>query len=127
VIPRLNIRILCVDDNAAITAMLATLLEGAGYHTDTAPNGVRALDLISRDPSRYPLVITDIRMPGMDGYQLISDARAVGYGGGFVVLASMLSSEDRTRLRDLGVRSVIDKPSSRAEILGAVTSTLAGY
>ena len=127
VVPRQHIRILCVDDSPGVGEMLKQVLDAAGYDVELASNGFQALNRISRDPNRYPLVITDIRMPGLDGYSLISQSRAAGYGGPFIVLAGMLSPDDRQRLRELRVTAVLEKPSRRTEILDAVSQARVSY
>ena len=50
-------------------------------------------------------------MPGMDGAGLIEQSRAAGYAGPFMVYAAMISSDDRERLSELHVQSVIIKPA----------------
>lgn len=125
--PRQHIRVLCVDDDAAMNGMLRAILDDAGYDVEIATNGFRALNRINGDPGRYPLVLTDIRMPGLDGYSLIAQARSAGYAGTFVVLAGMLSPDDRQRLHELRVTRVLDKPSRRMEILDVIKEALVGY
>ena len=107
--------------------MLRVVLEAAGYDVDTVSNGIRALGLVSRSPAQYRVVITDMRMPGMDGYQLISEARVAGYAGSFVALAGSLSPDDRQRLRELRVIRVLDKPSRSTDIIDAVREALSWY
>jgi CheY-like chemotaxis protein len=125
-IPRRHVRILCVDDNPDITKMLKLVLEGSGYDVDVAANGRAALNSISRDLSRYQAVVTDMRMPGMDGYELISQARGAGFQAAFIVFAAALSPDDRQLLRELRVTRMLDKPSRPATIIDAVQEMLAG-
>ncbi|MDQ6624737.1 MAG: response regulator [Verrucomicrobiota bacterium] len=126
-VPRRNVRLLCADDNPDISRMLTLVLEGSGYDVDVAGNGRAALNNISRDLSRYGAVITDMRMPGMDGFELISQSRAAGFQGPFIVLAAALSPDDRQMLREMRVSRILDKPSRPATILDAVQETLAGF
>jgi CheY-like chemotaxis protein len=60
--------ILIVDDNDDDRYMLRVLLEGHGYEVMTATNGIEALEIAQRDPP--DLLVTDILMPGMDGFSL---------------------------------------------------------
>ncbi len=62
-------RILVAEDDTSIANMLKDLLQGEGYAVDIAGNGKEALDFFKRDP--YPVVITDIEMPIMDGNELV--------------------------------------------------------
>src|SRR5688572_23362915 len=71
---RLSARILVVDDQRANSELLAEALRGRGYDVLTANDGPAALDEIAR--ARPDLVISDILMPGMDGYELCRQLRA---------------------------------------------------
>ncbi len=66
--------ILVVEDDAELRSALCDTLALAGYATETADNGARALDLLGRKP--IDLVITDIQMPGMDGHTLLKQIKA---------------------------------------------------
>lgn len=59
--------ILVVDDNPEIREIIQVLLGGEGYLVETAGNGVKALEMLEN--REYDLIILDIMMPGMDGYQ----------------------------------------------------------
>jgi CheY-like chemotaxis protein len=126
-IPRQRYSILCVDDNPAILEMLQRILESGGYTSQTAINGFAALAKVNKDPHAIELIITDLRMPGLDGVRLIEQARAAGYGGTFIVLAGSIAADDRLRLGELGVRMILEKPSRAADILGAVRQAQAGF
>src|SRR5450631_515188 len=62
--------ILVVDDDAALRVVLVGLLKQAGYAARAAPSGERALEEVSSAP--VDLVLTDVRMPGMDGLALLA-------------------------------------------------------
>ena len=62
-----NSSILVVDDNPEIQEIIQVLLGGEGYLVETAGNGVKALEMLSQ--REYDLIILDIMMPGLDGYQ----------------------------------------------------------
>lgn len=66
--------ILVVDDEAASREPLEILLQGEGYRTATAANGRSALAFIARQPP--DLILLDVTMPGMDGYELASLVKA---------------------------------------------------
>jgi CheY-like chemotaxis protein len=120
VIPRHHLRVLCVDDNDSVLDMLKIALAGSGYDIETARNGYLALQKINKNPQRFEVIITDIRMPGMDGYGLIEASRTAGYSGPFVVCAGMISPDDRQRLQELHVSRVILKPARAAELIAAL-------
>lgn len=124
-IPRRRVRILCVDDNPAIVETLATFLDDSGYDVETARNGEVALTKLSRAPYAFQLLITDLRMPGLDGFDLISAARSAGYIGPVIVYSGQMMPGDRQRLASLRVTHVIEKPARNAQILGFVQQALA--
>lgn len=74
--------ILVVDDNPEIREIIQVLLGGEGYLVETAGNGVKALEMLEN--REYDLIILDIMMPGMDGYQTCRKVivKAVLGGGG---------------------------------------------
>ncbi|MGH7386402.1 MAG: response regulator [Candidatus Rokuibacteriota bacterium] len=61
-------RVLVVDDESIIAELIADVLGGDGYHVDTAPHGLAALEQIGR--STYDLILSDLRMPELDGLGL---------------------------------------------------------
>ena len=72
---RLEKRILVVDDDDAIRALLRTVLRRRGFVVDTARNGVEALEQIGA--RRYALVVLDLMMPRMSGYELVEQLEAL--------------------------------------------------
>ena len=73
-----SLRILCVDDNDVILATLKTAFEPAGLEVETAYNGFNALAKVDLNPKRFHAVLTDLRMPGIDGFSLIEKSRSIG-------------------------------------------------
>ena len=126
-IPRQHVRLLCVDDEDDILNGLRMAFEAAGYQVETAGNGFLALQKVRKNPNQFQLIVTDIRMPGMDGFDFIEQARVIGYGGPFVVYAGMVSPDDRQRLAELHVQSVIVKPARTAELIAAVREVRTGF
>jgi CheY-like chemotaxis protein len=66
-------RILLVDDNAVVRDMLVDLVSSLGYSADAASGGVEALALFDR--GRYDIVLTDLLMPGMSGWEVLAAVR----------------------------------------------------
>ena len=107
---RNRIRLLCVDDDQIVLDWLVTTLSTAGYTVEAAQNGFLALMMVSKGPQRFGLIVTDLRMPGLDGFEFIEQSRAAGYDGKFLVYAASITPDARLRLRELRVERVIEKP-----------------
>lgn len=118
--PRQSLRILCADDNLLVLDMLAKTLEAAGHHVEVVPDGRAAVSRVTEDPQHFQLIVTDTRMPHVDGFGVVQQARSAGFGGRIIVFANALSPEDRQRYAGLGVDRVIDKPGKPGELIGAI-------
>lgn len=72
---RLEKRILIVDDDDAIRALLTTVLRRRGFRVDTARNGMDALERLNA--CRYALIVLDLMMPRMNGYEVLAHLSAM--------------------------------------------------
>ena len=116
-----QLRVLCADDNALVLDMLARTLESAGHQVEVATDGRAAITRVAKDPSYFQLIVTDTRMPRLDGFGVVREARSAGYRGKIIIFANSLSPEDRQRYSELRVDRVIDKPGKPGELVGAVS------
>jgi len=119
--PQQPLRVLCADDNVLVLDMLSKTLQSAGHHVEVATDGRAAVARVEEDPDYFQLIVTDTRMPRLDGFGLVEEARSAGFGGKIIVFANALSAEDRQRYADLQVDRVIDKPGKAGEIIEAVS------
>ena len=115
------LRVLCADDNALVLDMLAKTLKSAGHHVEVARDGRAAVSRVAKDPGYFHLIVTDTRMPRLDGFGVVQEARSAGYRGKIIIFANSLSPADRQRYRKLRVDRVIDKPGKTGELVGAVS------
>ena len=127
VLPGQHVSVLCVDDNSGVLNFLKAAFAASAYNVETAQNGSVALQKLSKDPNRFQVIVTDLRMPRLDGFGLIEQSRANGYAGPFVIYAASIDPNDRQRLSELGVRRVIDKPASAGELIAAVKEVQTGF
>ncbi|PYI94426.1 MAG: hypothetical protein DME97_01800 [Verrucomicrobia bacterium] len=119
--PRQPLRVLCADDNVLVLDMLSKTLQSAGHHVEVATDGRAAVSRVEEDPDYFQLIVTDTRMPRLDGFGLVQEARSAGFAGQIIVFANALSAEDRQRYADLRVDRVIDKPGKTGELVGAIS------
>ena len=117
-------RLLVVDDEPNLLRAVAAALRAEGYEVVTARNGREALVRVAE--SVPDLVISDIRMPGMDGYQLAGQLRASSRTA--LVPIVFLTAKDETADRIAGFRSGVDayitKPFEPDELLAVIHSIL---
>lgn len=120
-------KILIVDDNALNRKLLASLLHHEGHETLEAVDGKDALEALRK--GKPQLVMSDILMPTMDGYEFVRQLRADAEFSATPVIfhtAHYHEPEAQRLARDCGVARVLAKPSEAAEILLAVDHALAG-
>jgi putative two-component system response regulator len=116
--------LLIVEDDPAMLVALRDILEGAGYAVQTAVNGSDALDQLSI--SRPALILSDIAMPVMDGFELLAAVRKQPIGATipFIFLTARGTREDIFTGKSLGVDDYITKPVTSKELLSAVQARL---
>jgi two-component system, OmpR family, alkaline phosphatase synthesis response regulator PhoP len=103
-----------------ILSTLRSAFQAAGIEVETAYNGFNALTKIERAQGGFDALVTDLQMPGIDGFALIERCRSVGCAARIIVYAGSVSSEDRQQLEALGVHQIIDKPSRSSVLLAAL-------
>ncbi|OJT27421.1 hypothetical protein BO221_05470 [Archangium sp. Cb G35] len=117
-------RILVVDDEEDNREVLKVMLEEYGAHVVTAASASEALRAVREE--RPDLLVSDIGMPGEDGYRLISQVRALPSeeGGGVpaVALTAYARVEDRTRALTAGFNMHVAKPVEPAELLSVLSN-----
>jgi DNA-binding response OmpR family regulator len=116
--------VLIADDDADICALVATILNRAGFHVTTVDGGVPALAL-ARD-QHVNLYVLDVRMPDMSGLDLCRQLKANGATAGPVLLVSAESSqEDVAAGFAAGCDDYLPKPFSSSELIRRVDQLLA--
>ena len=119
-----GLRVLVVDDDEDARNLVKAVLEGCGSSVVTAASAAEGLSALDRE--RPDVLISDIGMPGEDGYDLIRRVRALPSSRGGNIPAAALTafarSEDRTRVLSAGYSIHIPKPVEPAELVAAVTT-----
>jgi CheY-like chemotaxis protein len=118
-------RILIAEDEDGIRALVARAFTGDGHDVLAAGDGAAALDLLQREAGRFDLLLTDIRMPMMDGIALALAAARDFPALPILLMTGYADQRERASGLDAIVRDVIAKPFTLDDIRGAVTRTLA--
>ena len=124
-----GLRILLVDDNMLNREIATTLLEDAGFEVDQAIDGRDAIDRLSTaDPGHYQLVLMDIQMPVMNGYEAAAIVRSMDDPvlSRIPILAVTADAfdEDRQKALDSGMDGHIAKPIEIDDLLSALEGVL---
>ena len=113
-------RILIVEDEVPIAQLIEMSLARAGYQCEAVNDGCAAADKIEQND--YDLVLLDIMLPGLDGYELLEYLRPMGTPVIFITAKGTLG--DRVRGLNLGADDYIVKPFEVAELVARVESVL---
>lgn len=116
--------ILVVDDNPEIREIIQVLLGGEGYLVETAGDGVKALEMLG--VREYDLIILDIMMPGMDGYQVCRKMREDS-NAPILFLSARTKDSDKTLGFSSGGDDYLAKPFSYNELINRAKALIRRY
>jgi two-component system cell cycle response regulator CpdR len=117
-------RVLIAEDEEPVRKLLARALSMDGHSVETAADGAEALDRLTQD-SPYDLLLTDIRMPVMDGIALALAAARDFPDLPIVMMTGYASEKERAQGLDRLVREVVLKPFTLDEIKRSLADALA--
>ncbi len=103
-----NMKILLVEDSLDNQFIASRMLKMSGADVDLASNGAEALNQVQQH--RYDLILMDLQMPVMDGYEATEKLRKSGYGAPIVALTAHALVEDRKKCLSLGFNDHLSKP-----------------
>ena len=115
-------RVLVVDDEESIRDLCARVLSRAGYTVITAPSGEDAVALLTREA--FALVISDIRMPGISGLEVLERAKATYPEIRVVLITGFGTPQMLARAQQSGADRILTKPFNPMELLAAVREIL---
>jgi two-component system sensor histidine kinase/response regulator len=119
-----RLRILLVEDNVVNQKIVTSLLERQGYFVHVASDGAQAVERMSADPDGFDLVLMDIQMPVMDGFEATSGIRALEGDQArhvpIVAITAHTRNADRERCLAAGMDAYIEKPIQADELYQVV-------
>ena|SRR6267378_1043316 len=116
--------ILLVEDTTHLSEEIADILRLEGYIVTIANGGLRALELL---PTKgFDLIITDLLMPGMDGFEFIKQARSMTSIKSIpiLILSAKTSEAERIRGREVGANAFMGKPCKAHELVASINSLI---
>ena len=115
-------KILVIEDEKNMREILKILLEGEGYEVSTATDGVEGLGWIKREI--FDLIITDIKMPGLDGFQVLKKAQELSPETLVIMITAFGTTESAIESMKLGAYDYLHKPFKIDEIRLVVKNAL---
>lgn len=112
-------RILIVDDEEGYRKVLANSLADLGFETKAVNNGFDALEEIKRQ--RYSIILLDVKMPGMDGIELLDQMQGMRFNLYIVVITAYTDEDVVKEAIRKGAKRVITKPFSTNDIEACLT------
>ena len=116
------LRILVVDDEPPIRRMLRSSLSAQGYQVDEAEDGAAALIALGR--SRFDVLVLDLGLPGIDGFEVIRQLREGGSAIPIVVLSVRADESGKVRALDMGADDYVTKPFGIEELLARLRAAV---
>ncbi len=121
--PNLDCRVLLAEDGVDNRRLISLLLKKSGAEVHLAEHGRAAVDLALRadqEGRAFDVILMDMQMPILDGYEATRRLRSAGYGGPIIALTAHAMIDDRQRCLDAGCNDYVSKPVDRSGLLDHV-------
>jgi len=115
-------KILIVDDDPQVQILIKSLVEMKGHESVPAETGAKALELIRQNA--FDLIITDLRMPQMNGLELLREVKSLQPSLPVIMVTAYASSETTAESARLGVFEYLEKPFKIDTLLAAIERAL---
>lgn len=122
----MNCKILVIDDEIDIRKLVAVMLESVGYKVSIASNGQEGLDLLLNE--YFDLIITDVMMPGLDGWEVCRRVKQMPHTHNTAVVFLTVRNQPLDRIMGMEVTQAdgyLTKPFNQHELLEIVNMTIA--
>ncbi len=117
-------RVLVVDDEASLRELIGTMLRALGYEVVEATDGVHAMQLFEADPNAFDLVVLDMTMPRMNGYDTFAAMHALRADVRVLLTSGYVQSTELESTLALGALGVLNKPFDLSELSREVSVAL---
>lgn len=116
-------RVLLAEDDVHVSAFMAEAMRFLGFEVTVAEDGAKALAKVAE--AEFDVVMTDHRMPELDGLGLVRSLRARGFGGRIYVASGILSASEQASYRAMRVDGIAAKPLALSELNGLLRGWIA--
>jgi signal transduction histidine kinase/CheY-like chemotaxis protein/HPt (histidine-containing phosphotransfer) domain-containing protein len=113
-------RVLVVEDGRDNQRILRFLLEEAGAEVDVAEDGKQAVDQVVASSNTYDLVLMDVQMPVMDGYEATAELRSRGFSNPIIAITAYALARDLKRCLEVGCNDFVTKPLVPGQLLNTL-------
>ncbi len=117
-------RVLLVDDEVDFTSSLGKVLSRRGFEVKTASDGIEALGHIANEP--FDVIVLDVKMPGMDGIQVLTKIQGLALDTRVILLTGHLSVTDEEKGLKKGAFAYLFKPFPILKLVGLIQSAASG-
>jgi two-component system, cell cycle response regulator CpdR len=119
------VRILLAEDEAATRDLVRRALEAEGHSVEVMESGSDALEFMGRAPAQFQLLVSDVNMPGMDGFELAAKARALNPKLAVVLMSGLIEQLERAKsMANMGYIT-LSKPFTLDQVRASVRAALA--
>jgi CheY-like chemotaxis protein len=116
-------KILLVDDEKYLLDMMSHFLKKKGHSVEKAANGKEGLEVYKKFPNEFDIIVTDLKMPVMDGMEMLTQISREGFGTPAVVITGHLEMMGSRTMEELNILEIFSKPFILTE-LDAIFSKL---
>jgi len=113
-------KILIIDDNEAVAEYFSELLKSNGFNTTVFNCSEKALAYCKSNLHRYQLVISDIRMPNINGDQLAKEILRLNPNMPIILCSGYMDHISRKQLLDIGIKDFMEKPINSSKLLTTI-------
>ncbi len=117
-------RVLCIDDDLLVTGIIGSLLQVWGYRVTALSDPLEAMEALQREPHAWDLVITDLNMPMLSGWDILAQARALRPDLPVVLTSGYISEDTQEQARQAGAFTILRKEHVAEELASVIAQAL---
>ena len=116
----MGLKILMVEDDNSVAEMMGMFFKKEGWSEDVAADGIQAVDMFKKNPSKYDLITLDLNLPKKDGIQVAKEVRAISPTVPIIMLTARDSESDQVLGLGVGADDYVTKPFSPLALIARI-------